>query len=413
MSMLDTFTGGKSSESTDALNKAYSVFDGVNTPSDEQLTLPQLQQYVQAGLMTAAQAQAVLQQNNAYDNISTDPSGKEAEQTALSQMQDVASAKGMDATEQAKLAGTESTLNQTLQGQRGSIMDQMAARGIPTSLMGTAAQLAAAGQDSEQAHTDALQANSDAEQRALTAMSASGTMGANLESQNYGEAAQKAQSQNAIDQWNAANATNVNLANQQAQQQANATNTATSQAVSNANVQNANARTQYNAQVPQQTFSDKLAVAGGKAGVAESQANNATAQGAQTAGLYSGIIGAGATALGGPAAGAIASGAMNSGTKTPVSATPTTTPPPDQVGLMAFGGEVPGRPMTPGNSFANDKVPTMLSPGETVLPRTVAHSPNLAAEFVRHLHKAPAPKGVHPDDVKSVMHALTAMRGGF
>jgi hypothetical protein len=61
----------------------------------------------------------------------------------------------------------------------------------------------------------------------------------------------------------------------------------------------------------------------------------------------------------------------------------------------------------------NDKVPAVLSPGEVVIPRTAAQSPNLAAEFVRHLHKAPVARGIHPDDVKSVLHALHSMRGGF
>jgi hypothetical protein len=402
MSLLDSFTGGKSSEATDALNKAYSVFDGVNVPDEAQLTLPQLQQYVQAGIMTPAQAQAVIQKQNAYDNLKTDPRAKEAEMTALNQLQDVAANKGMDATEKAKLAETQSTMNQNLQGQRASVLDQMAARGIPTSLMGTAAQLAFAGQDSEQAHKDAMTANADAEQRALAAMTGAGTMAGQIENQNFGEGATKANAQNAIDQWNAANQTNVNLANQQAEQQAKVVNNTTAQNASNANVANANARTQYNANIPQTVFNDKMAKAGGEAGVAVNQANNATAQGQQNAGLYSSIIGAGATMVGGPVAGAIAN----------KMATPSNNTAQDPA-LVAHGGEIQGQANVPGDSIKNDKVPALLSPQEVVLPRSVAHSPNLAAEFVRHLHKAPAPRQVHPDDVKNVLHALGSMRGGF
>jgi hypothetical protein len=404
MSLLDLFTGGKNEDATKALNKGYAAFDGVNVPDAAQLTLPQLEQYVQAGIMTPAQAQAVLQKNNAYDSLKTDPRAKEAEMTALNQLQDVAANKGMDAQAKAKLAETQSTMNQNLQGQRASVLDQMAARGIPTSLMGTAAQLAFAGQDNEQAHKDALQANSDAEQRALAAMTGAGNLGGQIENQNFGEGATKANSQNAIDQWNAANQTNVNLANQQAQQQANVVNNTTAQNVSNANVANANARTQYNANVPQTVYQDQLQKAGGKAGVSAQQAANATAQGQQNAGLYGSIIGAGATMLGGPVAGAIANKV----------ATPSPAPATNQdPSMLAHGGMIPGQPNVPGDSIRNDKVPAMLSPGEVVVPRSVAHSPNLAAEFVRHLHKAPAPRAVHPDDVKSVLHALGSMRGGF
>lgn len=49
------------------------------------------------------------------------------------------------------------------------------------------------------------------------------------------------------------------------------------------------------------------------------------------------------------------------------------------------GGPVPGEAEVAGNSLENDKVPAMLSPGEVVLPRTVAHKPHQAKRFVEHL----------------------------
>jgi hypothetical protein len=52
---------------------------------------------------------------------------------------------------------------------------------------------------------------------------------------------------------------------------------------------------------------------------------------------------------------------------------------------MQPGGPVPGEAEVPGNSLENDKVPAMLSPGEVVLPRTVAHKPHQAKRFVQHL----------------------------
>lgn len=53
---------------------------------------------------------------------------------------------------------------------------------------------------------------------------------------------------------------------------------------------------------------------------------------------------------------------------------------------LSDGGPVPGKAKVPGNDSANDTVPTMLSPGEVVLPRTIAHDPDAAAEFVRTLN---------------------------
>lgn len=49
---------------------------------------------------------------------------------------------------------------------------------------------------------------------------------------------------------------------------------------------------------------------------------------------------------------------------------------------------VPGKAVAKGDSYANDKVPAILSPGEIVLPRTVVNSPNApeeAAKFVAAL----------------------------
>ncbi len=67
---------------------------------------------------------------------------------------------------------------------------------------------------------------------------------------------------------------------------------------------------------------------------------------------------------------------------------------------LASGGQIPGYAQAPGNSPRNDTVPAMLSPGEIVLPRTVAQSadaPDKAAEFVAAIKaqksKTTAPKG--------------------
>lgn len=42
------------------------------------------------------------------------------------------------------------------------------------------------------------------------------------------------------------------------------------------------------------------------------------------------------------------------------------------LGFMNSGGKVPGKAKTKGDSIKNDTVPTMLSPGEIVIPRTIA-----------------------------------------
>lgn len=49
---------------------------------------------------------------------------------------------------------------------------------------------------------------------------------------------------------------------------------------------------------------------------------------------------------------------------------------------MMGGGPIPGQAKTDGDSQKNDTVPAMLSPGEIVVPRTAAKSPDKAKAFV-------------------------------
>lgn len=62
---------------------------------------------------------------------------------------------------------------------------------------------------------------------------------------------------------------------------------------------------------------------------------------------------------------------------------------------MSPGGTVPGRAPAAGDSYANDTVPAMLSPGEIVIPRSIAQGPNApdrAAEFVEHIRATSKPE---------------------
>ncbi len=64
---------------------------------------------------------------------------------------------------------------------------------------------------------------------------------------------------------------------------------------------------------------------------------------------------------------------------------------------LAHGAEIPGRARYDGDTRSNDTVPAMLSPGEIVLPRTVAQSPDApdrAKQFVAAIKakKKPSPR---------------------
>lgn len=405
MSVLDVLTGGQNEKASRALEEAQNRIGGVKVPDAAQLSLPELQKLVVAGVMTPAQAEAALVKSDAYQGIPAGGPGLDAETAALSKLQDISESGGMDAEARA-------TLNDALekgkiqgQGSRGYIMDQMAARGIPTSLMGEAAQLAEAGQESEAASQAGVQAASQAEQRALTALSESAGLGGQIQSEQFGEASKKADAANAIAQWNAQNQTNTNVTNAGLKQQANLVNTTNAQDVSNQNTGLANERTKYNATVPQMIFNDQLGKTTAQAGVSAKQADQATEVGKQNAGLWGGILGAGATVGGDYLQGKATGDALAAryGAPTPVAHG-------GEIG-MEEGGSVPGRPTVPGDSVKNDKVHALLSPGEVVVPRTIAPHPEAAKAFIQHVMRNKMPvKPVHPEDVRLMLDALTKRR---
>jgi hypothetical protein len=86
----------------------------------------------------------------------------------------------------------------------------------------------------------------------------------------------------------------------------------------------------------------------------------------------------------------------------------------------AKGGRIDGQPRVPGDHPANDTVPALLSPGEIVLPRTIAEAedaPEKAAAFVRALQDLEAERplsrraaGRRIAELEAELAALRAMR---
>ncbi len=426
MSLLGFLTGGKSGQAEAALDEAQRTLSAVKAPSIQELTLPQLQQYVQAGILTPEQAQAVLVQKNAFDNISTSSKPVEAEMSALSKMQDIADSGGLDAQAKNKIAQAQNNAQITAQGQRGSIIDQMAARGIPTSLISEAMQHAAVGQDAQTQMLADTQAASDAEQRALAALSESGTLGGQIHGQEYSEAANKAQAANAIAQWNAQNQTATNEQNTSRLNTAQLLNLQTKQNAMNANTQTGNQRTAYNANLPQQVYNNAMQKAQASANISGQKAGLYTGQGKQNAQIVGGLTGLGVTTLfggnqagqggadaggGGGGGGAFPGSAMGYGAGSAGSGAAAYESPEAAAMVLAGGGKIPGKADVPGDNPRNDKVPAMLSPGEVVIPRTIASNPDLARQFVAHVMRNKVPvKPVHHEDVKTMLDALTARR---
>jgi hypothetical protein len=420
MGLMDILTGGKNEDAVRALREAQARFDAIKAPGIEQLTLPQLQQYVNAGLMTPAQMEAYLQESNAYNTQNIPQEGTAAQIAALNQLSGVANA-GAEGTpvSRAQQAQTIQAMNQAVGGNRGAAEQAAAARGTPAAMIQMATSGMNAGQDAQQAYQNALQGQAQAYQQAVNAMAQGGQLGGQLQGQQNTQANTVSAAQNAMQQFNAQNQQNAAANNAQMRQQANAYNTENAQNVGNQNTGLANQRTMYNTQLPQQVFQNAIQKAGGQANISGQQANQATAAGQQEAGLWGGLIGSGITAFGSPAAGMAAKQAttqpMRYGQNSYSGYGAHGGIVSDHEGCyhgggicLEGGGVVPGKAKVPGDSVQNDKVHAMLSPGEAILSRTTTQE-NLP-EVLGMLGESPPQ--IHSHDVATILKALRELRMG-
>jgi hypothetical protein len=216
-------SGGKLNASQSAYQNAINALNQA-VPSQLSNLIPQLQLQVVQGKMTPAQAQAAIQQQSTMAGIQVDPSLMNAQTQALTQLQQIASSGGLTPTDKAQLMQINDQVNAQNQGRQLAVQDQARQQGIG----GSGADLAARLSSAQAANTAASEAGTtvaaNAQQRALQAIQQSGQLGGQIQQEQFGEAAQKAQAQDAINQFNTGLQQQTNLTNAQNQQQANLTN---------------------------------------------------------------------------------------------------------------------------------------------------------------------------------------------
>lgn len=406
------FGGGANDDAIEALKKAQAAIAAIPTPTAKDLQLV-LQPLVQQGIITPESYSTILEQPSEFLNINIDQTARNAEVAALSQMQDIAGEGGRDAEFRAAMNDATNQANTQMQGQTGAILQNAAERGALNSNMTTAAQIANAYSGNANLANSGVNAAAAAEQRALQAIAESANLGGQLNQQDYSQAAQKAQAMDAINRYNAQNSQGQANMNTQTQNLAQAQNLDLSQQVAQYNNQIKNQQAQYNAQLPQQVFQNQLAKASAMNGVAQ-PLSNLYQQGSQNQATAQGnLIGGMGQGLSNYYQNQNLTNALK-GLTQPAQTSPSTSPTNTGAGgwAAARGGVVPGRAPVPGDHPANDVVHARLSPGEVVVPRTAAANPLSLASFVAHLPQGNTQK-IHPEDVKTVLQALTEHRKGM
>ena len=250
-------SGGLLSTGTDMLKNAGNALNGVNAPDLTKL-IPQLRLQVMQGSMTPAQAAAAVQEASRMGSVQTDQASLQGQRAALGQLANIGANNGMTEADRAALNATMNQTNANAAQQRAAMLQQLQMQGNA----GTGAELASrlsGVQGGANANAAAGASTAQAAQaRALQAIQANLQGNAALNTQQFSQEAQKAQAQDAVNNFNAQARQAANLANAGYTQQAGLTNfdTANKIAATNTGIQNQQAMMPYNA--TQSNFENQL-----------------------------------------------------------------------------------------------------------------------------------------------------------
>ena len=271
--LSNLFSGGYLKSTADMLMNAGQNIRNVQAPNLSAL-IPQLQLQVQQGTMTAQQAsaaaaQAAQQANSLMSGVNTDQQSLAAQRAALARLADVGTSGGMTEADRAQLAATINQTNAAAAQQRAAQLQQLQMQGNA----GTGAELAtrlAGGQQTANANAMAgANVAQGAQARALAAIQANLQGNAALNTQQFQQAAQKAQAQDVVNQFNtqaqntiaaqnAQMATQAAIANAQLGTQANQANFAMANQINAANTAIKNQNLLMPLQTAQQQFQNVL-----------------------------------------------------------------------------------------------------------------------------------------------------------
>jgi len=407
------------SSAQDYLKQALAAYTQTAVPTIAAETVGNLPMESVQGTVNPNAIQVAQQTPSSFNNISLDPATRAAQLAALGQYANIAQAGGLDPAAKLALQQTIDAVNAQSQGAQGAIMRSAQAEGQGGGDFALTQRAVNAQGASNTGAEQGLQTAAIAEANREAALNKMADIGGQVNTSDYGQAAQKAAAQNVINATNQAATNAANTANVGNTMQAGEFNTNTAQGVNAANTAAGQGRVYYNAALPQQQFDNELKKASGIAGVSGTQANLANEAQKNTLGFTGSLLGAAGTiggaamgglpgaALGGAAArgansGAIIGNASGLGSvSTPPASQQNTNKPigynkggytcyayggvaHDHGICMKLGGHIVGHAQVDGDSEENDTVPAMLSPGELVIPRSVPKDGAHMEEFAKN-----------------------------
>lgn len=262
---------GAAGDAHDAANIAFQKLNEIGLPPDTAKAIV-YQQFQQKGLMTPELESHIDQQASKMADVKGSPQAQQAQMQALQQLQQRGQT-GLTPEDRAALNQVRQQVASDTEGKRQQIMQNFQARGQG----GSGAELIAAlqgsqsGANAESQQGDRLSAM--ASQNALQAIGQAGTLGGQIQQQQFGEEAQKAQAQDVINQFNTQNQVSQQARNVGAENAAQQSNLANAQNLSNANTQQANSELLRQNQAQRQNWLDTMQRAQVQSGGAMQNAN--------------------------------------------------------------------------------------------------------------------------------------------
>lgn len=224
---------------------------------------------------------------SALESVSTDPRLKNAQMKALEELSGL-SQTGLGAQDRAAFNQLQRESAAQAQAQNAAVLQNAAARGTLDSGSTVMAQLMAGQQAANRSQQGGEQLAAQAAQARREALNQYANMSSGMANQDFAQRAQVANARDSINQFNSQTKTGAN--------QFNLTN---KQNIANQTASNANQQEIYNKQLIQQKFQNELQKATGTAGQLNNLANNYAQQGANAANgqaqLTGALVGAGAS----------------------------------------------------------------------------------------------------------------------
>lgn len=289
------FSGDDKRKQEDAMRQALANYSNINAPSPEEMKLL-LSQYQGQGELTPESLGTVNMADTQLQNIVQDQSLKDAQRKALQSLVDQGQ-NGFSDVDKAAMGQVRRQVAGDEKSNQAAILQNMQQRGIGGSGNELAAKLASS---QGSANTEAMQAEqllAQAQKNRLEALSQSGALAGDIGKTEFGQQAEIMSAQDRINQMRAANSQNVMGQNVSARNAAQQANLQQKQNIANMNTAESNRAQQYNKELLQQQFANKMGLANAKSGQELNQAAFYGQRAGDTQGMM-GKLGAGAATAG-------------------------------------------------------------------------------------------------------------------